>query len=74
MGTGSGGQWLKDNLARQVHAKFEDMVRSSPTPSRAERSAYDDLVRHFPMPVGPSSKKCSKHHRFDFFPRNERYT
>ena len=46
---GSNG-WLNGELARQVHGKFEDMVRQSPAPTRAERSAYDELVRSFPPP------------------------
>jgi hypothetical protein len=48
-GAGSNG-WLNGELARQVHNKFEDMVRQSPAPTRAERSAYDELVRSFPTP------------------------
>ena len=48
-GRGSNG-WLNGELARQVHSKFEDMVRQSPAPTRAERSAYDELVRSFPPP------------------------
>ena len=48
-GPGSNG-WLNGELARQVHSKFEDMVRQSPAPTRAERSAYDELVRSFPPP------------------------
>ena len=46
---GSGADWLNGELARAVHDKFEDMVRASPVPTRAERDAFDGLVKYLPM-------------------------
>jgi hypothetical protein len=43
------GNWLDRELARQVHAKFEDMVQSFPVPTHAQRTAYDMMIQSYPM-------------------------
>ena len=45
---GGDPNWLNRQLAQQVHDKFEDMVRRTPNPTRAERSSYEELLRSFP--------------------------
>ena len=47
-GSPGDGEWLSRQLAAEVHNKFEDMVRRSPNPTRAERTSYEELVAGFP--------------------------